>query len=35
MVTTSHLPGEMNGFKICRSYTVPVSGETGLPNSNG
>ena len=31
MVTASHLPGEMNGFKLCRSNAVPVSGETDLP----
>nr|WP_320160972.1 phosphomannomutase/phosphoglucomutase [uncultured Methanoregula sp.] len=31
MVTASHLPGEMNGFKFCRSNAVPVSGDSGLP----
>jgi len=31
MVTASHLPGGMNGFKLCRSNAVPVSGDTGLP----
>ncbi len=31
MVTASHLPCEMNGFKLCRSNAVPVSGDTGLP----
>jgi phosphomannomutase len=31
MVTASHLPGEMNGFKLCRRNAVPVSGDTGLP----
>ena len=31
MVTASHLPGEMNGFKFCRSNAVPVSSDSGLP----
>ncbi len=31
MVTASHLPGEMNGFKLCRSNAIPLSGDTGLP----
>jgi phosphomannomutase len=31
MVTASHLPGEMNGFKLCRSNAVPLSSDTGLP----
>jgi phosphomannomutase len=31
MVTASHLPSEMNGFKLCRRNAVPVSGDTGLP----
>lgn len=30
MVTASHLPGEMNGFKLCRSNAVPLSSDTGL-----
>lgn len=31
MVTASHLPGEMNGFKLSRKDAVPLSGEQGLP----
>jgi phosphomannomutase len=31
MVTASHLPGGMNGFKLCRSEAVPLSGDRGLP----
>lgn len=31
MVTASHLPGGMNGFKLCRSNAVPLSSDTGLP----
>jgi phosphomannomutase len=31
MVTASHLPGEMNGFKLCRKNAIPLSGDTGLP----
>jgi phosphomannomutase len=31
MVTASHLPGEMNGFKLCRGNAVPLSSDTGLP----
>lgn len=30
MVTASHNPGEWNGFKLCRSQAVPISGETGI-----
>lgn len=31
MVTASHLPGEMNGFKLCREEAIPLSGDRGLP----
>jgi phosphomannomutase len=31
MVTASHLPGGMNGFKLCRKGAIPLSGEHGLP----
>jgi len=31
MVTASHLPGGMNGFKLCRRNAVPLSSDTGLP----
>jgi phosphomannomutase len=31
MVTASHLPGGMNGFKLCREDAVPLSGDHGLP----
>jgi len=31
MVTASHLPGGMNGFKLCREEAIPLSGEHGLP----
>ena len=31
MVTASHLPGGMNGFKLCREQAIPLSGEQGLP----
>jgi phosphomannomutase len=31
MVTASHLPREMNGFKLCREKAIPLSGEHGLP----
>ena len=31
MVTASHLPGGMNGFKLSRSNAIPLSGDTGLP----
>jgi len=30
MITASHNPGEWNGFKLCRSQAVPISGETGI-----
>lgn len=31
MVTASHLPGESNGFKLCREKAIPLSGDEGLP----
>jgi phosphomannomutase len=31
MVTASHLPGRMNGFKLCRQEAIPLSGDQGLP----
>ncbi|MDD5216653.1 MAG: phosphomannomutase/phosphoglucomutase [Candidatus Omnitrophica bacterium] len=31
MVTASHLPAEMNGFKLCREKAIPLSGDEGLP----
>jgi phosphomannomutase len=31
MVTASHLPGGMNGFKLCREEAIPLSGDHGLP----
>ncbi len=31
MVTASHLPGRMNGFKLCREKAIPLSGDQGLP----
>ena len=31
MVTASHLPAEINGFKLCRESAIPLSGEHGLP----
>ncbi|MDV2481155.1 phosphomannomutase/phosphoglucomutase [Methanoculleus sp. Wushi-C6] len=31
MVTASHLPGEMNGFKLDRENAVPLSGDRDLP----
>jgi phosphomannomutase len=31
MVTASHLPREMNGFKLCREKAIPLSGDEGLP----
>ena len=31
MVTASHLPGESNGFKLCREKAIPLSGDAGLP----
>ncbi len=30
MVTASHNTSEYNGFKICKSKAVPLSGETGI-----
>ncbi len=32
MVTASHLPGNMNGFKLCRKAAIPLSGDHGLPD---
>lgn len=31
MVTASHLPADINGFKLCRENAIPLSGEHGLP----
>jgi phosphomannomutase len=31
MITASHLPGEMNGIKLCRENAIPLSGDEGLP----
>jgi phosphomannomutase len=31
MVTASHLPADINGFKLCREKAIPFSGEHGLP----
>lgn len=31
MVTASHLPGEMNGFKLDRENAIPLSGDRDLP----
>ncbi|GBE39021.1 MAG TPA: phosphomannomutase/phosphoglucomutase [Nitrospirae bacterium] len=31
MVTASHLPGQFNGFKLCREEAIPLSGDHGLP----
>ena len=31
MVTASHLPGGMNGLKLCREKAIPLSGDKGLP----
>ncbi len=31
MVTASHLPGGINGFKLCRKEAIPLSGDRGLP----
>ena len=30
MITASHNTGEWNGFKLCRSQAVPISGDTGI-----
>ncbi len=30
MITASHNPGEYNGFKMCRSAAIPISGATGI-----
>jgi phosphomannomutase len=35
MVTASHLPGESNGFKLCREKAIPLSGDAGLPALEG
>ncbi|MGD0232872.1 MAG: phosphomannomutase/phosphoglucomutase [Syntrophorhabdales bacterium] len=32
MVTASHLPGQSNGFKLCREKAIPLSGDAGLPS---
>jgi len=31
MVTASHLPGDMNGFKLDRESAIPLSGDRDLP----
>jgi phosphomannomutase len=31
MVTASHLPAGINGFKLCRENAIPLSGQHGLP----
>jgi len=31
MVTASHLPADINGFKLCREKAIPLSGDHGLP----
>jgi phosphomannomutase len=31
MVTASHLPGDMNGFKLDRENAIPLSGDRDLP----
>jgi phosphomannomutase len=31
MITASHLPGNMNGIKVCGKNAVPLSGDKGLP----
>ena len=35
MITASHLPGGMNGFKLCREKAIPLSGDHGLPALEG
>jgi phosphomannomutase len=30
MVTASHLPAGINGFKLCREQAIPLSGDKGL-----
>jgi phosphomannomutase len=30
MITASHNPAEWNGFKLCRTQAVPISGQTGI-----
>jgi phosphomannomutase len=32
MVTASHLPADVNGFKLCRKAAIPLSGDQGLPD---
>lgn len=32
MVTASHLPAAVNGFKLCRREAVPLSRDEGLPD---
>jgi len=31
MVTASHLPATINGFKLCKTKAIPLSAEDGLP----
>ncbi|MCD6594297.1 phosphomannomutase/phosphoglucomutase [bacterium] len=31
MITASHNPAEYNGFKMCKSSAIPLSGDSGLP----
>jgi len=31
MVTASHLPAVINGFKLCQKNAIPLSGANGLP----
>jgi len=31
MITASHLPADINGFKLCREKAIPLSGDDGLP----
>ncbi len=35
MITASHNSGEWNGFKMCKEDTIPISGETGIPEIEG